>query len=194
MYSSPEHPESPGRPQPTSVALYHQMQEHGLVPRRVELIRGWMIEKPRKSPLHVQLRHRLDEVLRDWSADHFSVWMDNPLTLSDSEPEPDLIVLAQTRDEFIDHHPSSALLVVEISDGSDAMDRNLLPAYAAAGVAEVWLVLGGKKQIERHTLPVGERYAESRLFSPGDTLISVALEGLSLSMDTLFNAPGAMQG
>ena len=27
MYSPPEHRESPGRPEPTSIALYHQMQE-----------------------------------------------------------------------------------------------------------------------------------------------------------------------
>lgn len=152
-----------------------------------------MIEKPRKSPLHGQLRHRLEQIVRDWAADDLSVWMDNPLTLSDSEPEPDLIVLAQTRDEFIDYHPSSVLLVAEISDGSDAMDRSLLPGYAAAGVAEVWLVLGAKNQIERHTRPVGERYADSRVFSPGEALTSVALEQLILPLDSLFDVPDAIE-
>ena len=120
--------------------------------------------------------------------------MDNPLTLSDSEPEPDLCVLAKTDDMFIDHHPSSALLVAEISDGTDATDRMLLPAYASAGVAEVWLVQGERRQIERHTHPAGNHYIESRSFSSEECLTSIALAGLSLPLGSLFGTPGAQDG
>ena len=181
-----EHPDIRRRAMPISVASYHWMQQQGLVAKRAELIRGVIVEKTSKSPLHTDLTIHLQDLLEKWSAGRYFVRKEDPLTLADSEPEPDVSVVTGSRGDYRRKHPSTALLVVEVSVSSESADREMLAAYAEAGVAEVWLVLGNKQQIERFSHPADGRYAESRLFSMGETLDSTSLSGFSLTLATLF--------
>src|SRR5262245_24175981 len=49
-----------------------------------------------------------------------------PLALDpDSEPEPDIAVVAGSPRDYRDAHPSSALLVVEVADASLVFDRTI---------------------------------------------------------------------
>lgn len=162
------------------------MQERGLVSERAELIRGVIIEKRSKSPLHVLLTDHLCGILRQRFAGRYWVRQECPVTLADSEPEPDVSVVTGSRTDYARKHPRTALLVVEVSASSEAGDREMLGAYAAAGVSEVWLVLGARQQVERFTLPEAGRYSESRIFAAHDTLTSTVLADFSLPLDTLF--------
>jgi Uma2 family endonuclease len=64
-----------------------------------------------------------------------------PLTLADSEPEPDLAVVPTREEDAARRHPSSALLVIEISDSSVRHDLKVKARiYAKAGIPEYWVV------------------------------------------------------
>jgi Uma2 family endonuclease len=72
------------------------------------------------------------------------VTVQNPLHLDDaSEPQPDLMLLRPRADFYASAHPRPAdvLLLVEVSDTTSRIDREIkVPLYAAAGVAEVWVI------------------------------------------------------
>jgi hypothetical protein len=50
---------------PLSVETWHWMIEHGVAPPRAELLRGLIVEKISKSPLHTKLLARLLKVRSD---------------------------------------------------------------------------------------------------------------------------------
>ncbi len=181
-----EHSDIRRRALPLTVATYHWMQQRGLVPRRAELIRGVIVEKMSKSPLHTRLTDHLRELLETWSEKRYWVRKEDPLTLADSEPEPDVSVVAGKRDDYTDAHPCTALLVVEVAVVSESSDREFIPIYAAAEVAEFWLVLASKQQIEVFTRPSGDAYQESRVYGAGDTVTSGVLPGFSMPVAELF--------
>jgi Uma2 family endonuclease len=181
-----ETPEFRHRAMPISVKSWHWLQEHDLVPKRAELIRGVIVEKMSKSPLHTLLADQLREILHDWAAGRYWVRLEQPLTLSDSEPEPDISVVTGIRQDYVTRHPSTAELVVEICISSAAADHGMLPVYAEAGVKEVWLVLAQTKQIERFIRPAGGTYQESRIFTTEENLASNSLQGFALPLRSLF--------
>ena len=55
-----------------------------------------------------------------------------PVTCSDSEPEPDLAVIRGSEDQFW-KHPKTAELVIEVCVSSHDYERSKLRAYAQAG-------------------------------------------------------------
>jgi Uma2 family endonuclease len=79
--------------------------------------------------------------------------------LTDSEPEPDLAVVAGTIDDFRTEHPATARLVIEVAVSSEDLDREKTSLYAEAGVGEYWLVLVEKKVVERFSEPTAAGYA-----------------------------------
>ena len=174
-----------------SVDAYHLMQESGMAAPRAELIRGVIIEKMSKSPLHTGLTFQLRELLYRWAGNRFWVRKEAPLTPADSEPAPDVSIVRGLHDEFSRSHPTTAVLVVEVSVTTESADRELLPAYALAGVEEVWLVLALKQQIVRSSQPSGDVYAESVAFGIGEVLPSLALQGFTLPVSDLFTMQSA---
>src|SRR5215468_8182821 len=86
-------PEVRQRVSPLSVEEYHRLGEFNEHGRRTELIRGIPIEKMSKSPLHSSISKRLYDRISKLLAEGFIVRREDPLTLADSEPEPDVAVV-----------------------------------------------------------------------------------------------------
>jgi Uma2 family endonuclease len=109
---------------------------------RLELIGGEVIEKasPQKSR-HTKAIRAVEHALEEIYGQGFDVRYQLPLALDDnSEPEPDVAVVEGSWDDF-DEHPTTALLVVEISDTTLRTDRGLKASlYAQAGIPEYWIV------------------------------------------------------
>jgi Uma2 family endonuclease len=139
-----------------------------------------------KSPFHSFLVVRLLRLLRSVIPSNFLVRSEQPITSPDSEAEPDISVVEGAETDFLTEHPSTAELVIEVCITSHDYDRSKLPAYAAAGVKECWLILGPEKKIEVYRQPKEGRFVETLLFGPGGTLTSPALPGFALSLDALF--------
>jgi Uma2 family endonuclease len=171
---------------PLSVAAYRVLGESGLIPKNTELLYGFVYQKMSKSPLHSFLLQFLHEALTRVLPVGRLLRTEQPIMCGDSEPEPDLAVVAGRKEDFRHDHPHTAELVIEVCITSHDYDRSKLRAYATAGVKECWLVLGPEKQIEVFRQPKDGQFTEQALHGPGGTLASAALPGFTLSLDALF--------
>lgn len=173
---------------PLNVKAYHALGDLGLIPEKTELLYGQVFQKMSKSPLHSFLSEFLEDILRRAVPAGCHVRGEEPLTLAESEPEPDLAVVRGRREDFRQTHPTTAELVIEVCVTSHDYDRSKLRAYASAGVRECWLVLGPEKQIEVHRQPQGEQFAEHAVHGPAGTLTCAAVPGFAVELDHLFAA------
>jgi hypothetical protein len=76
-----------------SLDVYHRMTEVGLLSNKLELLRGIVVTKMARSPLHELVSHKLMKLLLPQAPVGYEVRREAPLTLRDSEPEPDLSVV-----------------------------------------------------------------------------------------------------
>jgi len=180
-----EVPEVRRRVAPISVEAYHVLLDLGAAGRRTELLRGTIIEKMTKSPLHVVVVSRLVERLSGVLPPGHIVRKEDPLTLVDSEPEPDIAVVGGTPSDFRAAHPRSALLAIEVAVRTEETDREKASIYARAGVGEYWLVLPETRTIEISNQPIGSGYLETRVVSAGEIAASRVLPGLQVNLDEL---------
>ena len=169
-----------------SVEEYHRLDEFNHNGRRTELIRGIVIEKMSKSPLHRILASRLFQLLFAQLPKGYSVWKEEPLTLPDSEPEPDISVTRGTESDFAAAHPTTAELVIEVAVSSATLDRENTSLYAEAGVKEYWIVLGPERRVEVYRQPENGRYRESLQFGADDTLQCANVPAVRIRVSDLF--------
>jgi len=129
---------------------YHQMGELGWFEgQRVELVEGEVVVM---SPQHFGHSRTVDHIAKLFHAeigDHFWVRSQLPLKLANgSEPEPDVSVVAGQAGDYSDH-PTTAVLVIEVSDTTLAFDRTRkAKLYAAAGIPHYWIFNLATKNIE----------------------------------------------
>jgi Uma2 family endonuclease len=123
--------------------------------QRVELIEGEiMVQSPQKF-VHYALTDRVAELLRNVLGTGVWVRTQAPLDLgAPSEPEPDVSVVPGSRKDYTDH-PTTALLIVEISDTSLANDRiRKASLYAGSSIADYWIVNLVNNQLEVFRNPI----------------------------------------
>lgn len=180
-----ENPAFRKRALPLSVEAWHGLIAANLAPKRSELIHGAVIEKPTKSFLHTKLSAALLEILQQSLGLEWWVRKEDPLTFSNSEPEPDLSVVAGRRDDY-QEHPKTGALVVEIAVSSVAEDREMASLYASAGVQEFWIVNANGRSVEVYRQPSMAGYNEIQKFTSPATLPCESLPGVTLDLQELF--------
>jgi Uma2 family endonuclease len=184
-----EHPRTPLRGAevwPLSVAAYRALGEAGLIPKNTELLYGFVYTKMSKSPYHSFLVMRLLRLLQVVLPQGCLLRCEQPITCTDSEPEPDISLIQGREEDFWHDHPHTAELVIEVCVTSHDYNRSKLRAYASAGVKECWLVLGPEKQVAVHRQAGDGEYTEHTLHGPGGPLTCAALSEFTVDMDALF--------
>ena len=169
-----------------SVATYEALTETGALGKRAELIRGVIVEKTPKSPLHCKLIKRIFLYLLAFQGGGLVVFSERPLRLADSVPEPDVMIVRGEEADFDAKHPTTAELVVEVAVSSAALDRENASLYAEAGVPEYWIVLGEAQQIEVYRQPENGVYQQKHLYSVGETLLCGSVPGLEPALANWF--------
>lgn len=174
-------PFQPGR---MSVARYHQLVAAGAFTEHdaVELLDGVVIEKISKNPPHRLVTRKCDLVLSKLCPDGWHVQNQEPITLQNSEPEPDITVVRGRMEDYSERHPlhNEVALVVEVSDTTLITDRYKSELYAMAGIPSYWLINLTDRQIEVMSNPQANsqanslgsgtqsRYTDCRIFGSGD--------------------------
>ena len=117
------------------------------------------------------------------------VRVQNPMAESEhSEPQPDLMLLAERSDRYADGHPApeEVLLLVEVADSTLAFDRRTkIPLYAADGIREVWLVDLVHDRIEVYTDPAPHGYQAMRRVERTESIAPEALPDVRLAADRI---------
>jgi Uma2 family endonuclease len=181
-----ELPEVRRRVSRLSVGEYHRLDEFNENGKRTELIRGIVIEKMSKSPLHATVATRLFKLILPLLPKGFTARLEQPLTLADSEPEPDISVVHGSDADFLEAHPSTAALVVEVAVSSAELDRELASLYAEAGVEEYWIILAQERAVEVYRQPVNGAYQDKTIVGADAVLVCVSVPGLSISLGGIF--------
>jgi len=86
-------PEVRARVSRLSVEAYEVLTEKGLLDKREELIRGLIVRKTLKSPLHCKLIRRIYRDFLVFERDGLFAFQQAPLRLADSMPEPDAMIV-----------------------------------------------------------------------------------------------------
>src|SRR5438132_6163993 len=126
-----------------SVEQYHAMIEAGVLTDDdpVELLEGVLVFRMPKNPPHRISIAKLERAIRPLLPSNASIQWQDPITLSDGEPEPDIAVIRGQAEDYPDCHPGpdDVYLVVEVADTTLARDRGIkLRSYARAGIAIYW--------------------------------------------------------
>jgi len=137
---------------------YLKMAEAGVFrpSERVELIGGRIVAmSPQNSPHFTAIR-LVEEALRTIFGAGYDVRVQGPLDLSpSSQPEPDIAVVRGTVRDYASAHPTTALLVVEVSESSLAFDRGEKASlYANASIPEYWVVNLPDSRLEVYRDPI----------------------------------------
>lgn len=183
---------SPGKPDDLiwrlSVGQYHEMIRTGILTADdpVELLAGWLVYKMPKNPPHRIATRLAQQALEAVVPAAWYVDAQEPITLNDSEPEPDvMIVRGETRD-YRDRHPGpeDAALMVEVADSTLERDRGVKRmVYARAGIPVYWIINVLDRVLEVYCQPSGMTedadYRQRRDYGPSES-VPVMIDGLEV--------------
>lgn len=185
------------RPHRWSREQFYQMLDLGwFQDRRVELIDGEVLDMPAQKNYHgAAITLTMDALRLVFGA---GFWVRNQLSLDlspRSVPDPDLAVVSGSpqRVTASTPNPTTALLLVEVSDSTLAYDRNHKGSlYAAGGIADYWIVNLVQRQLEIYRDPVadgtqlfGSRYNSRTILDPPDKVSPLAAPQASITVADL---------
>lgn len=141
------------------VEQYHEMIRLGILTEddQVELLEGWLVCKMPKKPPHTLANDLTRDTLLAMLPVGWHVKTQDPITLPDSEPEPDVVVVRGDRRQYADHPPCAAdiVLVVEVAETTLVRDRGLKKRlYARAGIPVYWILNLAAQRLEVYSAPV----------------------------------------
>ncbi len=137
---------------------YHKLGASGVLPRNTELIHGVVVNKMTISPKHRKVVNKLRDILTSVIEERFIVLQESPISIGDSEPEPDISTVAGTYDDFGDKHPETAAFVVEVAFSSFQDDLLKADIYASANISIYWILDLQNNKIEVFQKPVSGKY------------------------------------
>lgn len=178
-------PEIRARVHSLTVAEFCTLAEDRPGYEHAELIRGVIVEKEMKTIMHDKPVDIAAEFLRGAVRGMWWVRQEASMRLADSMPEPDVSVVAGTRNDYNDK-PTTAALIVEVAVTSLVTDREKAALYAEAGVDEYWIVLAEAEQVEVYRQPEGGVYRARQLFGRGEVIERVSVTGGDVAVDSLF--------
>jgi Uma2 family endonuclease len=172
-----------------TVDQYHAMIRNGTLSEDdpVELLDGYLVNKmPQNSP-HGSAVERLTEDLGRVKPPGWRLRIQLPITLSESEPEPDAALVRGVRGAFDGRHPTPADfgIVVEVAESSLTLDRREKGRlYASAGIPIYWVVNVVDGQVEVYTDPdpaaTPPAYRTRTDYRPGQD-VPVVLDGTAVA-------------
>ncbi len=175
-----------------TVAEYYAMADAGILSEndRVELLDGDFIVMPPVGNWHAFSVNSIVAIFPSTLLEDRAILsVQNPVRLDNyNEPQPDAMLLRWRDDFYRNGHPApgDVLLLIEVADSTVEFDRNVkLPAYARAGIPELWIAARPERRIEAYTEPAGNEYATVRYFSPGETVAPQAFPDITLAVDRI---------
>ncbi len=161
---------------------------------RLELIEGEIFESMTQRTPHSVAVMLAQDVLTAIFSTGFRVRVQLPMVFGiSSKPEPDLAVVEGTPRTFLESHPSTAVLAVEISDTTLVTDQTTKSSlYARAGVEEYWIVNLVDRTLEVRCQPFeqadalfGWAYRSTQILLPGESLAPLRAPDASVNVDEL---------
>jgi Uma2 family endonuclease len=172
-----------------SLEDYHNLINHGLLAHKnVELLDGELIEMSPESPLHRYITSSGSDYLREMLKGIALVIEAHPITLINSEPEPDIAIVKLPRNQYRNRHPSAEdiLWLIEVSNQTLNYDLNeKKKVYAKEGIQEYWVADINNSQVHIFLHPERDDYQTTKIVSEG-IIKPQSFPNLKLSVKQLF--------
>jgi|GEM_PF-68725 len=167
-----------------TVEQFESILEKGILEpeKHYELIYGVILEMPGNPP-HRHAVTRLTGLLLRALPNDVEVSTQNyiDLSLSDTRPEPDLMVIPLEKYDEDTYAPQDAAFVIEISDSTLRYDqRTKLSLYAQAGVREYWILNIPSRSLEQYRNPLGDGFKSKTTLLEGELASCLAYPDLAL--------------
>lgn len=180
-----------------TVAEYHRLAELGFLGEddRTELIWGEIIQMAAKGTAYATLNMRLLRELAVLIGNRATLQSQDPISLPpNSEPEPDLTILRNQPDDYLNGHPTPAdvLLLIEVSDSSLTYDQTTkLTLYAGANIVHYWIFNLLDRHLETYSEPYQDPqgnvgYRLKRIALPNE-IISLPCLDLAIDLSKVFS-------
>lgn len=154
-----------------TVADYHRLIEMGIFrDRSVELLAGDIVKMAPEGAIHAFVTEGGSQYLRSLFSGMAVVREAHPITLSDSEPQPDIAIVKPPRSRYRDRHPypEDVFWLIEISQSTldyDLKEKKI--SYAQGKIPEYWVVDVQDRQIHVFRQPEGNDYQVKLMVNEG---------------------------
>ncbi|MFN8494044.1 MAG: Uma2 family endonuclease [Caldilineaceae bacterium] len=154
---------------------------------RLELLDGAIFKMTPQSAWHATTVLRAQKILFRIFEQGYEVRTQLPLAIDEHAlPEPDLAVVEGTLDDYQEAHPTTAVLVIEVSDSSLTYDKERkLPRYAQNGIPEYWIVNLSDFCLEVYRHPAGEAYQAHTVYHVGELVALLAAPAARIAVADL---------
>ncbi|MEM8722382.1 MAG: Uma2 family endonuclease [Cyanobacteria bacterium P01_G01_bin.39] len=171
-----------------SIEEWHDLVNSGvLAGKRVELLEGEIIAMSPEGIPHRNTNHKVVKYLRKLLDGLAEVYESHPITLDNSEPEPDIAIVRLPESIYDAHHPYSEDIywLIEISNETLIKDLSQKTiTYTRNGIAEYWVIDLKHNKLIVHTQPQDNSYAQIVEYKAG-TVSPLAFPQIMLALDRL---------
>ncbi|MDY6803287.1 MAG: Uma2 family endonuclease [Cyanobacteriota bacterium] len=173
-----------------SIKDYHQMVAAGITAdRHLELIDGDIIEMSPEGPLHASRIRKGANYLRHILANLALVSEAHPITLSTSEPEPDIAIikLPESKYERLHPQPEDIFWLIEVADATLSKDLNEKKRiYAGAGINEYWVMNLKANLLTVFRQPINNDYSLKMELNAGE-VVPLAFPQIKISVSRMLS-------
>ena len=154
---------------------------------KLELVDGDLLAMTPQGSRHATGVDLAADSLRHAFGAGFHVRMQLPLAIDDySEPEPDVAVVTGGIRDYREAHPTTALLIVDVSDDSLRRDRTVKKRlYARCGIPEYWILALPDARLEVHRDPAADGYRTVSIHRTGETVAPLARPAATIAVTDL---------
>ena len=177
-----------------SLEDYHRLIELGILQPsdHSELIDGYICTNMPQNPPHADaIDNALDYLIRHLPRSA-KVRSQSPITLPpNSEPEPDIAIVARIDGGYRDRHPgpNDIWFIIEIADSTLQSDLTAKAnLYARNGIQDYWVVDVGDRHVWIHRQPSETGYQEIIELEQPEIVKAIVpgLEGVEIDLRSLF--------
>ena len=173
-----------------SVEDYHQIIESGVLEgKSVELLEGEIVTVSPESPIHSSSIDTVAEYLRNLLRGVAKVREAHPITLDNSEPEPDIAIVKFQDNNYSNRHPYPEDIYWNIEVANKTLTKDLEEKsviYARNGIIEYWVIDLVNKKLWVLTNPQNNGYLNKQEFKSG-RINPVAFPNIELEVEKLLN-------
>ena len=147
-----------------SISQWHDLVDTGvLAGKPVQLLDGEIIEMSPEGIPHTYTNQSVSDYLREILKALALIRESHPITLDNSEPEPDIAVVRLPKTIYKEHHPypEDIYLLIEISKSTLKVDiEKKSQIYARNSIPEYWIIDLANRKLIVHTQPSDNSYAQ----------------------------------
>lgn len=171
-----------------SINEWHELVDSGVLQGKpVELLEGNIVHMSPEGIEHSYTNRSVVKYLRQLLAQKAEIIQAQPITLDNSEPEPDVTIARLPETIYRNHHPypQDIYWLIEVSNRTLKKDlEQKIITYARNGIPEYWVIDLVNKKLIVHTQPKDGSYSQITEYQSG-TVTSQIFSDIEIDLDKL---------